>query len=102
MEIEVKMNTEVYYELLNDAIKKSIELTKNELDSMRYYTQEQAKDILGYDSMKNFKRQIRKWNISYRRIGNNMFIHKEDINLIIDKYGRVDPKNRKSKVIKTV
>ena len=100
MEVEIKIDTEAYYELLNDAIKKSVELTKIELESMNYYTQEQAKNILGYDSMDNFKRQIRKWGINYRRIGNSMFIHKEDMNFIIDRYGRVNPKNRKKKIIK--
>ncbi len=99
MQIEVKMNTDVFYELLTEAVKKSVETTKKELSKLEYYTEEEAMEILGYKSKINFKRNIQKFGIDYRRIGRKMFIHKDDMNRLIDRFGRLDPTDRKKKII---
>jgi len=93
MEVEVKMNSEVYHDLVQEAVDTAIERTLNTVEKkaqrLNFFTNEEMMKILGYKNKESLKRRLKESHIPYRTLGKNFFVTVEDMNAFIAEAGKL-------------
>lgn len=96
MEIEVKMNSKVYADLLREAIDSAIERANEnnsamdkKIQRLKFFTSREAMEILGYKNRDSLKRRLKEAHIPYRTLGKEFYIGVDDMNEFIEKASRL-------------
>ncbi len=93
MEVEVKMNSKVYHDLVQEAIDTAIERTLDAVEKnakrLNFFTNEEVMKILGYKNKESLKRRLKESHIPYRTLGKNFFVTVEDMNAFIEQGGKL-------------
>ncbi len=96
MELEIKMNSELYANLLKEAIDSGIKRAdehnmalEKKIQRLKFFTSKEAMEILGYTNRDSLKRKLKESHISYRTLGKEFYISIDDMNKFIEKASRI-------------